>query len=53
MHFHLKVKDVEVFRINMVTGIHGMQELTFDPLAKTGSKDYGFALYCIGDGGCV
>jgi glucose/arabinose dehydrogenase len=43
----------ELFRINMVTGIHGMQELTFNPLAKAGSRDYGKLYIGIGDGGSV
>jgi glucose/arabinose dehydrogenase len=37
----------------MVSGIHGMQELTFNPRAKRGSKDYGLLYIGIGDGGCV
>lgn len=43
----------ELFRINMVTGIHGMQELTFNPNAKPGSRDYGKLYIGIGDGGSV
>jgi glucose/arabinose dehydrogenase len=43
----------ELLRINMVTGIHGMQELTFNPLAKPGSSDYGLLYIGIGDGGSV
>jgi glucose/arabinose dehydrogenase/mono/diheme cytochrome c family protein len=43
----------ELFRINMVTGIHGMQELTFNPYAKRGNNDYGLLYIGIGDGGCV
>ncbi|MBL7697429.1 MAG: PQQ-dependent sugar dehydrogenase [Chitinophagaceae bacterium] len=43
----------ELLRIDMVTGIHGMQELTFNPNAKPGSKDYGKLYIGIGDGGCV
>ncbi len=46
-------KPRELFRINMVTGIHGMQELTFNPLAKPGDEDYGLLYIGIGDGGCV
>lgn len=41
----------ELFRINMVTGIHGMQEITFNPLAKPGDADYGLLYIGIGDGG--
>lgn len=43
----------EIFRINMVSPIHGMQELKFNPLARPGSKDYGLLYIGIGDGGCV
>lgn len=43
----------ELLRINMVTGIHGMQELAFNPNAKPGSKDYGKLYIGLGDGGCV
>ena len=41
----------ELFRINMVTGIHGVQEITFNPLAKPGESDYGMLFISIGDGG--
>lgn len=51
--FPFKGEGRELFRINMVTGIHGMQELTFNPLAKPGHKDYGLLYIGIGDGGCV
>ena len=43
----------ELFRVNMVTGIHGIQEITFNPLAKPGDKDYGMLYIGVGDGGCV
>jgi glucose/arabinose dehydrogenase len=43
----------ELLRINVVTGIHGMQEITFNPLAKPGDKDYGLLYIGMGDGGCV
>lgn len=51
--FPFKGEGRELFRIDMVTGIHGMQELTFNPLAKPGNKDYGLLYIGIGDGGCV
>lgn len=51
--FPFKGEGRELFRINMVTGIHGMQELTFNIHAKRGSKDYGLLYVGIGDGGCV
>ena len=46
-------KSRELFRIDMVTGIHGMQEITFNPLAKPGDEDYGLLYIGIGDGGSV
>lgn len=45
------VKGRELFRINMVSPIHGMQEITFNPLAKAGDKEYGLMYIGIGDGG--
>jgi len=44
-------KGRELFRINMVSPIHGMQEITFNPLAKSGDSDYGLLYIGIGDGG--
>ncbi len=43
----------ELLRINMVTGIHGVQEITFNPLSKPGTEDYGKLYIGVGDGGCV
>ena len=43
----------ELFRIDMVTGMHGVQELTFNPQAAPGDEDYGFLYIGIGDGACV
>ncbi len=43
----------ELFRVNMVSGIHGVQEITFNPLSKPGDEDYGLLYIGIGDGGCV
>ena len=44
-------KGRELFRIDMPTGIHGVQEIVFNPLAKPGSTDYGLLYIGIGDGG--
>lgn len=41
----------ELLRINFVTQIHGMQEVTFNPNAKKGDPDYGLLYIGIGDGG--
>lgn len=46
-------KSRELLRINMVTGIHGMQEIVFNPLSKPGDADYGLLYAGIGDGGCT
>lgn len=43
----------ELFRIDMVTGMHGVQELTFNPNAKQGDEDYGLLYIGIGDGASV
>lgn len=43
----------ELLRINMVTGMHGVQEITFNPYATPGSKDYGLLYVGIGDGACA
>ena len=41
----------EILRIDMPTGIHGMQEIAFNRLARPGDKDYGLLYIGIGDGG--
>jgi mono/diheme cytochrome c family protein len=41
----------ELFRVDMVTQIHGVQEVAFNPLAKPGDEDYGLLYIGIGDGG--
>ena len=46
-------KGRELFRIDMVSGIHGVQEITFNPLARPGDEDYGLLYIGVGDGGCV
>lgn len=43
----------ELLRVNMVAGIHGVQDITFNPLAKPGNEDYGLLFVGIGDGGSV
>lgn len=43
----------ELFRIDMVTGMHGVQEVTFNPISKPGDEDYGLLYIGIGDGACV
>lgn len=51
--FPFKGKSRELFRIDMVTGMHGVQELTFNPNAGKGDDDYGLLYIGIGDGACV
>ena len=43
----------ELLRINVVKVIHGVQEITFNPISKPGNKDYGMLYIGIGDGGSV
>lgn len=43
----------ELLRVDMVSGIHGVQEIAFNPLAKRGDNDYGLLYVCVGDGGAV
>jgi hypothetical protein len=43
----------EMMRVDMMTQIHGMQEITFNPLARPGSADYGLLYIGIGDGGAA
>ena len=43
----------ELFRVNMVTGIHGVQDITFNSMARPGDKDYGLLYVGVGDGGSV
>ena len=49
--FPFSGKGREIFRIDMPTGIHGMQEITFNRFAKRGDEDYGLLYVGIGDGG--
>jgi glucose/arabinose dehydrogenase len=46
-------KGRELLRIDMVSGIHGVQEIQFNPLALPGETDYGALYIGIGDGGAV
>ena len=41
----------ELWRIDMPTQIHGVQEITFNPLSKPKDLDYGLLYVGIGDGG--
>src|SRR5690606_15440674 len=43
----------ELFRVDMMTGVHGVQEITFNPLARPQDEDYGLLYIGIGDGGSV
>jgi glucose/arabinose dehydrogenase/mono/diheme cytochrome c family protein len=44
-------KGRELMRVNMVTAIHGVQEITFNPLSKAGNEDYGLLYIGVGEGG--
>jgi glucose/arabinose dehydrogenase/mono/diheme cytochrome c family protein len=41
----------ELLRADMYSQIHGFQELTFNPLARSGDPDYGLLYLAAGDGG--
>ncbi len=41
----------ELLRIDMPTIAHGVQEITFDPLAQKGQENYGLLYIGVGDGG--
>jgi glucose/arabinose dehydrogenase/mono/diheme cytochrome c family protein len=51
--FPFKGKSRELFRANMVGSFHGVQEITFNPLAKRGDEDYGLLYIGVGDGASV
>lgn len=51
--FPFRGKSREMFRANMVHSFHGVQEVTFNPLAKKGDEDYGLLYIGIGDGSSV
>ena len=43
----------ELMRINMVSQIHGVQEIAFHPYARPGDEDYGLLYIGVGDGGAA
>jgi hypothetical protein len=43
----------DLMRVNFVSGIHGVQEIAFNPLSKKGDEDYGLLYIGVGDGGAV
>lgn len=43
----------ELFRADMVTQVHGVQEIIFRPTAKKGDEDYGLLYIGVGDGGAT
>jgi glucose/arabinose dehydrogenase len=51
--FPFKGKSRELFRANMVGSFHGVQEITFNPMAKRGDEDYGLLYIGVGDGASV
>ncbi len=46
-------KPREMMRVNVVSVIHGVQEIVFNPMAKKGDADYGLLYIGIGDGGAA
>jgi glucose/arabinose dehydrogenase/cytochrome c2 len=51
--FAFSGKGRELFRVDMVQGIHGIQELAFNHLSQKTDMDYGMLYIGIGDGGSV
>ena len=43
----------ELLRVDMVSHVHGFQEVTFNPLAQPGEVDYGMLYLGMGDGGAA
>lgn len=43
----------ELMRVNMVSGAHGIQEITFNTSATQGDSDYGLLYIGVGDGASV
>ena len=41
----------ELLRVDMVSQVHGFQEITFNPLVKPDDADYGLLYLAMGDGG--
>lgn len=46
-------KPREMMRVNVVSVIHGVQEIVFNPTSKKGDEDYGLLYIGIGDGGAA
>jgi glucose/arabinose dehydrogenase/mono/diheme cytochrome c family protein len=49
--FPYKGEGRELFRVNMESQIHGVQEVIFNPLSKPGDEDFGLLYIGVGDGG--
>ena len=43
----------ELLRVNMVSEIHGVQEIAFNPASNAGAADHGLLYIGVGDGGSV
>ncbi|HEX8529261.1 MAG TPA: PQQ-dependent sugar dehydrogenase [Cytophagales bacterium] len=43
----------EMLRVNVVSSIHGVQGITFNPAARPGTPDYGLLYVGVGDGGAA
>jgi glucose/arabinose dehydrogenase len=46
-------KPRELMRVNVISQIHGMQEIIFNPYSKPNSDDYGLLYIGLGDGGSI
>ncbi len=50
---HFSGKGRELLRINMVSGIHGVQDIRFHQEAKPNDEDYRLLYICVGEGGAA
>ena len=46
-------KNRELMRIDVISPIHGMQEIAFNPVATNGNPDFGLLYISVGDGGAT
>lgn len=46
-------KSRELMRVNVIGQVHGMQEIAFNPYAKTNDEDYGLLYIGMGDGSSI
>ncbi|MGR3811173.1 PQQ-dependent sugar dehydrogenase [Jiulongibacter sp. NS-SX5] len=52
-NFPVMASSREMLRIDMVSGMHGVQEIAFKPQAQKGDEEYGLLYVSVGDGAAV